>query len=55
MKQVLEYAFGAWPIVVGMFVYFVRLEIRLTKICTDLTWIKKGCTGCQQNSDDDSD
>lgn len=55
MKEILGYAHDAWPILLGMAVYFVRLEVRLAKICTDLAWIKKGCAGCQQSSEENTD
>lgn len=29
------------PILAALVIYFVRLETRLTKILTDLCWIKK--------------
>lgn len=51
----LDYILKITPVVAVVVIYFVRLEIRLTKICTDLDWIKKGCLGCQQNSEKDSD
>jgi hypothetical protein len=37
------------PIVIITIIYFVRLETRLTKILTDLCWIKKELVKCQPN------
>lgn len=51
----LDYLIANMPVLIGMVVYLIRLEIRLAKICTDLDWIKKGCTGCQQNSGENTD
>jgi len=30
-----------WPILAALFVYFVRLEVQLAKIKTDICWIKQ--------------
>jgi len=38
-----------WPILLALVVYFVRLETRMAKICTDLAWLKKYIHACQQN------
>lgn len=35
------------PILISLIVYFVRLETRITKILTDLCWIKKELLKCQ--------
>ncbi|MBA7570144.1 hypothetical protein ES708_11891 [subsurface metagenome] len=34
--------------------YFLSMEKRLTRIETDISWLKKEYTGCQQPSDKDS-
>lgn len=47
----MEHILNLWPLLLALVVYFVRLETRLTKICTDLGWIKKYITACQQHSD----
>lgn len=46
-----DYLLHSWPLVVALVVYFVRLESRLAKICTDLSWLKKHAISCQQPSD----
>ena len=42
------------PIVVITIIYFVRLETRLTKILTDLCWIKKELKPCPPTSEKSS-
>ncbi|MBA7582351.1 hypothetical protein ES708_24279 [subsurface metagenome] len=46
---------GSIPAVVMVIVYFLSTEKRLTRIETDLTWIKREIPGCQQPSDKDSE
>lgn len=36
-----EYIATIGPISVGIVIYFIRLESRLSKIMTELCWIKK--------------
>lgn len=38
----------------GILAYVIRLESRITKIMTDVSWIKKGCKGCQPNLEEDT-
>ena len=45
----IEYLAAIIPIVGAMIIYFIRLESRLTKISTDLCWIKKELQKCQQS------
>lgn len=42
------------PVAVMVVVYFIRLETRLTKILTDLCWIKKELVKCQPNLEESS-
>lgn len=35
------------PILVILIIYFVRLETRITKILTDLCWMKKELKNCR--------
>ena len=44
----IEHILKLWPVLLVLVVYFVRLEARLAKICTDLSWIKKYINKCQQ-------
>lgn len=37
------------PLIVILIVFFFRIEGRLTRIETDLSWIKKGLPKCQPN------
>lgn len=41
MNGWLNTALQAIPVGVVLVVYFLRLEIRITKITTDLCWVKK--------------
>ncbi|MBA7472729.1 hypothetical protein ES707_08061 [subsurface metagenome] len=45
---------GSIPALVMVVVYFLSTEKRLTRIETDLTWIKKELPGCQQPLDKSS-
>jgi len=38
---VAEYVAILTPVILGLIIYFARLEGRLAKIMTDLCWIKK--------------
>lgn len=42
------------PFLLALIIYFVRLEVKLAKITTDICWIKENLTGCQQDSEEDS-
>jgi len=44
-----DYLMVIVPVVLALIVYFVRLEKRLTKISTDLCWIKKELLKCPQS------
>lgn len=48
----LNYLSAIAPILIALFIYFIRLESRLAKISTDVTWIKKELNGCRQSSDE---
>jgi len=39
------------PFVVAIFVYFIRIETRLAKICQDLEWLKRELLICRQPSE----
>ena len=47
----LDYFVNALPVLAALLIYFVRLEVKLAEIRTDLTWIKKFIASCQQPSD----
>lgn len=49
-----EYLTILMPVLLGLMVYFIRLEGRIAKIMTDLCWIKKELEPCQPNSENDS-
>lgn len=40
------------PYVVGLLILYLMLDKRLTKIETDLTWLKKELPSCRQTLDD---
>jgi len=50
----IDYFIKSLPILAALLVYFVRLEVKLAEIRTDLTWIKKFIRSCQQPSDHDT-
>lgn len=35
------------PSIIGLAIYMVRLEVKLTKIADDVSWINKRCSECQ--------
>jgi len=39
------------PLIIAIFVFGFRIENRLTRIETDITWIKKAQYSCQPNSE----
>jgi len=45
----IDYILAAWPILLVLVVYFVRLETKLATICADLAWLKKYIHACQRN------
>lgn len=47
----IDYLFAAGPVLIALIIYFVRLEIRLTKICRDLGWIKREMRICRPGSE----
>lgn len=47
----LDYLLQSWPILAGLMIYFVRLETKLATMSTDISWIKKNTTQCQQHLD----
>jgi len=46
-----DYFVNALPVLIALLIYFVRLEVKLAEIRTDLVWIKKFIRSCQQPSD----
>lgn len=36
-----DYIFAAIPVLIAAIIYFVRIEVRLAKISSDVGWIKK--------------
>jgi len=50
----LEYATILTPVLIGLVIYFARLEGRMSKILTDLCWIKKELKPCPPTSEESS-
>lgn len=42
----IDYLAVIGPVMIALIVYFVRLETRITKILTDLCWMKKEMKKC---------
>ena len=53
-KNMWEIAAAGVIILGGILTYVIRLESRITKIMVDVSWIKKGCKGCQPNLEEGS-
>jgi len=49
-----EYIAILTPILIGLIVYFARLEGRIAKIMTDVCWIKKEMGFCPPSSEKSS-
>lgn len=49
-----EYISILTPIIIGLTIYFARLEGRMSKILTDLSWIKKELAKCPPTSEKSS-
>lgn len=49
-----DYILKISPVALALIFYFVRLESRLTKMSTDISWIRKNCNSCQPNSENPS-
>jgi len=52
MMEYVSYLLNSIPLVVALLIWAVRLEKKITRIETDLTWIKKELPGCRQTSAD---
>jgi len=50
----IEYIAILIPLLLGLVIYFARLEGRLAKIMTDLCWIKKELKPCPPISEESS-
>jgi len=42
----IDYILQILPVLAALFVYFVRLEVKLAAMQRDICWIKKGITPC---------
>jgi len=48
----LHYVLNSIPLIIALFVWAVRLEKKITRIETDITWIKKELPACLPNLED---
>jgi len=46
--EILPLLFESGPYVIGLLILYVMINGRLTKIETDLTWLKKELPSCRQ-------
>lgn len=54
VQMIIEYFIQIAPVLVIIIIYFVRLEIRLAKICESLKWIRRELNICRPPLDNDS-
>jgi hypothetical protein len=52
--DILKYLFNSIPLIIALFIYAIRLERRLTKIETNVEWIKLEIPKCQPSSDENT-
>ena len=50
--EILDYLYKQSPLILVLIAWAIRLETRIARIQTDLTWIKKELPKCRQTSDD---
>lgn len=50
--NIVEYILQSLPIIVALIIWAVRLEKKITRIETDISWIKKELPACQQTLED---
>ena len=48
----LDYIYHSLPLVAALIVWAIRLETKIARIQTDITWLKKELPQCQQTLDD---
>lgn len=48
----LEYLFHSLPLVAALIIWAARLEIKIARIQTDITWLKKELPACQPTLED---
>jgi len=48
----LEYFVNSIPLVIALVIWAIRLEVRIAKIQTDISWLKKELPACRQTSED---
>lgn len=48
----LEYLTNSIPLIIALIVWAIRLETKIAKIQTDISWLKKELPTCRQTSGD---
>lgn len=48
----IDYLFNSLPLVAALFIWAIRLEVKIAKIQTDLKWIKGQGLQCQPTLED---
>lgn len=48
----LDYIFHSLPLVGAFFLWAVHLEVKIARIQTDITWLKKELPACQPTLED---
>lgn len=48
----INYLLNSLPLVAALIIWAVRLEIKIAKIQTDITWLKQELPQCPPTSDD---
>lgn len=51
-EKILESIIDALPVLVALFIWAIRIEKKMTRIETNISWIREGCKGCQQTLED---
>jgi len=47
----LDYIFHSLPLVGALIIWAIRLEVKIAKIQTDITWLKKEIPQCRPTSE----
>lgn len=48
----IDYLFHSLPLVAALFVWAVRLEVKMARLQTDMTWLKKELPRCPPTLED---
>jgi len=50
--KILEYLTQSIPLIIALVIWAVHLEVKIARIQTDITWLKKELPGCLPPSDE---